>query len=142
MENLLTDRRILNINFPIQSGSFRIVKRMGREYDPRILMERISRIKKANPHLVMKTNIIVGFPGENFSDFVGSLKSVFGFDAILAIPYTPRPGTGAMKYKDHVPRIIQKTRMLIIQSLVFSRHCYIALSSFSRPKLDLNSGIR
>lgn len=133
MEKLLNDRRILNINFPIQSGSYRIVRRMGREYDPVIVMDRINRIKKMNPDLVIKTNIIVGFPGEKFIDFLASLKTIRGFDAILALKYTPRPGTGAMKYRDPVPAPIQEMRMKLIRLVVFFRHAWVALKSFLNP---------
>lgn len=129
MEHLLQDPRILNINFPIQSGSFRIVKRMGREYSPAVVLDRIQRVKKMNPNLVVKTNIIIGFPGETFSDFLKSLFSVFSFDAILAIPYTARPGTGALKYKDHVSEPVQELRMHIIQKAILLRHFMVAIRS-------------
>ncbi len=130
MEPMLKDRRILNINFPLQSGSFRVVRKMGREYDPKIVMDRIKRIKKANPELVIKTNIIVGFPGESFSDFYQSMKTINGFDAILPIAYTPRPGTGAIKYKDHVSEPVQELRIKMMKAYVFLRHSYVAVSSF------------
>jgi tRNA A37 methylthiotransferase MiaB len=134
MEPLLRDPRILNINFPIQSGSFRIVRRMGREYNPTIVANRIAHLKRNNPELVVKTNIIVGFPGESWLDFWYSLRSVFHYDAILAIMFTPRPGTGAMKYKDHVAQPIQELRMKIINSVVFLRHTFVALASMTRGR--------
>jgi tRNA A37 methylthiotransferase MiaB len=130
----LQDKRILNINFPIQSGSFPIVRRMGREYDPKIVLDRINEIKKLNPHLVIKTNIIVGFPGERFIDFLKSLKSVFSFDAILAISYTSRPGTGAEKYKNHSSAFTKKYRMILINLAILSRHTIVALQSILNRK--------
>ncbi len=129
MEPLLCDKRILNINFPLQSGSFGVVRKMGREYDPQIVLDRIKRIKKKNPSLVMKTNIIVGFPGETSSDFYKSVRSALAFDAILAIPYTARPGTGAMKYKNHLNRKTIKGRMMIMNSILLIRHGFVALNS-------------
>ncbi len=129
MEPMLQDKRILNINFPLQSGSFRIVRRMGREYDPAIVMERINRIKKSNPDLVIKTNIIVGFPGESFSDFWKSMKTILSFDAVLPIAYTARPGTGALKYKDHVSEPVLELRIKAMKGLTFIRHSYVALCS-------------
>jgi tRNA A37 methylthiotransferase MiaB len=134
MGPLLKDPRILNINFPIQSGSFRIVRRMGREYSPDLVAKKIYDLKKANSDLVVKTNIIVGFPGETLKDFWLSIKSVFDFDAILAIKYTSRPGTGAMKYKDHIPEHIKEIRMRIINGAIFVRHCQVALGSILRGK--------
>lgn len=141
MEPLLNDRRILNINFPIQSGSFRIVRRMGREYDPKIVMDRISRLKKSNPDLVIKTNVIVGFPGESFGDFYESMKSMIHFDAILPIAYTARPGTGAMKYKDHVSEPVLELRMVIIRTIVFLRHAYVSLWSLARGGRSLKKSV-
>ena len=137
MEPLLKDKRILNINFPLQSGSFRIVRRMGREYDPAMVMDRIRRIKLANPDLVVKTNIIVGFPGERFQDYLASLKTIFGFDAILPIKYTPRPGTGAMKYKNHVSEPVQEMRVKFMKAVVFFRHAYVALWSIFKGSRSL-----
>lgn len=129
MEILLCDKRILNINFPLQSGSFRIIKKMGREYDPQIVLDRIKKIKMKNPSLVMKTNIIVGFPGESYSDFFKSIKSIFIFDAILAIPYAARPGTGANKYKNHISKSTIKLRMILMNSILFIRHAFVAIYS-------------
>jgi tRNA A37 methylthiotransferase MiaB len=137
MEHLLKDKRILNINFPLQSGSFKIVRRMGREYDPVIVMDRIRKIKKANPDLVVKTNIIVGFPGESLKDYLASMKTIFEFDAILAIKYTPRPGTGAMMYKDHISAPVQDLRIRVMKAVTFLRHCYVALKALSKGGLEL-----
>jgi tRNA A37 methylthiotransferase MiaB len=53
---LLSDKRVIHINFPIQSGNARIVQEMGREYDPQIVLNKIKALKKINPALVVKTN--------------------------------------------------------------------------------------
>lgn len=139
LELLLQDRRILNINFPLQSGSFRVVRRMGREYDPAIVMDRIRRLKKSNPELVVKTNIIVGFPGEHLKDYFASIRAIFGFDAILPIKYTPRPGTGAMKYKDPVSEPIQELRIIVMNGVVLLRHLYVAIWSVLKGRKQLSS---
>jgi threonylcarbamoyladenosine tRNA methylthiotransferase CDKAL1 len=129
MKHQLKDKRILNINFPLQSGSFRIVRNMGREYDPKLVLEKIKVIKKENPELVIKTNIIVGFPGEKWMDFFRSMKSIFAFDAVLAISFTSRPGTGAAKYKNHLSERMKKLRMMMMNTAVFIRHTQVLLGS-------------
>lgn len=134
MKELLKDKRILNINFPIQSGSFPIVRKMGREYDPKIVLAHIAEIKQVNPHLVIKTNIIVGFPGEELFDFWQSLVSVFSFDAILALSFTTRPGTGAAKYKNHHSGFTKKWRMLAINCAIFLRHATVFIQSVLKKK--------
>ena len=102
---------------------------MGREYDPKIVLSKIKEIKKLNPKLVVKTNIIVGFPGETVLDFTKSLMSVFAFDAILAISFTSRPGTGAYKYKNHHAKFTKYWRMKLINLAIFSRHSVVLLCS-------------
>lgn len=127
---LLSDKRVLHINFPIQSGSARIVKEMGREYDPDEVLVKIDVLKKSNPNIVVKTNIIVGFPSETFSDFFKSVKSVFHFDAILALKFTPREGTRANKMDKQISEFDKRLKMMIINTAILIRHGYIALKSF------------
>ena len=127
---LLSDKRVLHINFPIQSGSPRIVREMGREYDPQEVLVKIDELKKANPELVVKTNIIVGFPGETTKDFWMSVKSVFHFDAILALKFTARTGTRAIKLDNQISESTKRMRMMIINAAVLLRHSYIAVRSF------------
>jgi tRNA A37 methylthiotransferase MiaB len=126
---LLSDKRVLHINFPIQSGNARIVKEMGREYDPKEVLKKILALKKCNPEIVIKTNIIVGFPSETFAEFIDSVKSVFYFDAILAIKFTPRAGTRAHKMTDQVSERSKSLRMAIINFFVLLRHGYIVAKS-------------
>ncbi len=130
MIGLLSDKRVIHINFPIQSGSHRIVQKMGREYDPVEVLKKIDVLKKSNPSLVVKTNIIVGFPDESFTDFLKSVMSVFYFDAILALKFTPRHGTRADKMENQIPEFVKECRMLIINGAIFMRHSYIFLRSF------------
>lgn len=127
---LLSDKRVLHINFPIQSGNERIVREMGREYDPNEVLLRIKQLKKSNPDIVVKTNIIVGFPNETFREFIDSVKSVFYFDAILALKFTPREGTRAHKMDNQISEFNKQLRMFIINTSIFLRHGYIALKSF------------
>lgn len=126
---LLSDKRVIHINFPIQSGSARIVKEMGREYDPSEVLLKINKLKKSNPEIIVKTNIIVGFPSETFSDFMMSVKSVFHFDAILALRFTARTGTRAFKMENQIPELKKMFRMFIINAAILIRHSYVALKS-------------
>lgn len=129
---LLTDKRVIHINFPIQSGSPRIVREMGREYDPKEVLKKISELKKISPDLVVKTNIIVGFPGETFGEFWASIKSVFFFDAILALKFTSRKGTRANSMPDHISEFQKILRMNIIGSAIFLRHSFVSIKSILR----------
>lgn len=82
---------------PIQSGSDRILKAMGRKHsfdDYRSLFE---AIKKRYPGATISTDLIVGFPGEDASDHQGNLQAVMDLspDILNITRYSPRPGTKA-----------------------------------------------
>jgi len=126
---LLEDTRVKNINFPIQSGSKKIVFSMRRFYHPHNILKMMTEIRKVNSELVRKTNIIVGYPGETFSDFFESLKSVFYFDALVAFRFTPRKHSLAAKLPNQLGGFVIGYRFWVINTAIFIRHAFIALSS-------------
>ncbi len=138
LKTILSDERIININFPLQSGNPQIVKRMGREYDPQEAYRKLKDIKKINPRLVLKTNIIVGFPGETHAQFIDSVRALNVFDSIYAIKFTPREGTGAAKYKDQIHEKDKKIRLFYINLFILFRHTIVALNSFIYRKNKLS----
>lgn len=129
IKGYLADPRIININIPIQSGSPRIVKEMGRDYSPEQVLKQLKELKKLNPNLVIKNNIIVGFPGETWSDLWLSIKSLFYFDANLAIPFAKRPGTRAAKMDHQISEIGKKFRHSFMNIFVIARHLSVFVKS-------------
>lgn len=129
IKDLLADPRIINMNIPIQSGSARVVKEMGRDYSPELVLKQLKELKKLNPNLVIKNNIIVGFPGETWGDLWLSTKSLFYFDANLAIPFAKRPGTRAAKMENQVSVVGKKIRHNFINIFVLLRHLSVFVKS-------------
>lgn len=129
MKELLKDSRIVNFNLPLQSGNPRIVKRMGREYCPDEVIEKLKVLKKETNALVVKSNVITGFPSETWNEYFDSVKSVFYFDAIYAIDFTARPGTGAYKHKNQLPQYIKSIRYYFMLIAIYIRHAYVFLKS-------------
>ncbi len=129
IKDLLADPRIINMNIPIQSGSPRIITEMGRDYSPEIVLKQLKELKKLNPNLVIKNNIIVGFPGETWGDLWLSTKSLFYFDANLAIPFAKRPGTRAAKMENQISEIGKKIRHSFINFFVLIRHLSVFVRS-------------
>ena len=64
------------IQLPIQSGSNKILKLMGRRYTKESYFELYNKIKDAIPNVSITTDIIVGFPGETEEDFNETLDIV------------------------------------------------------------------
>ena len=92
------------LHLPVQSGSDRTLRRMGRGYTAAEYQDLASRIRQARPTVALSTDLIVGFPGESDEDFeatLGLLEAV-RFAAVYAFCY-PRPGTPALRLGAEVP---------------------------------------
>lgn len=89
------------LHLPVQSGSDRILKAMGRGYDVALYLDLVERLRAARPDIALSTDLIVGFPGETEEDFRQTLRLVeeVRFSQVFAFVYSPRPGTAAPRLK-------------------------------------------
>ena len=90
------------IHLPLQSGSDRILKLMGRRYTKEEYIELFNKIKERIPDVSITTDIIVAFPGETDEDFKDTLDVVdkCQFDSAFTFIYSPREGTPAAKMEN------------------------------------------
>lgn len=106
---LLRDERgpvVPHLHAPLQSGSDRVLKRMGRHwYSSESYARAIERIVDARPVFGLGADVIVGFPGETDEDFAATERMVerLPFTYLHVFSYSPRPGTAAPKLGDPVP---------------------------------------
>ncbi len=102
------------LHLPVQSGSDRILKLMGRGYEIALYHDLVARLRQARPDLALSTDLIVGFPGETDEDFEATLELVrqVRFGSLFAFKYSPRPGTAAPRLKlDPVPDALADARL-------------------------------
>ena len=102
---LLQSGKINYVLSPVQSGSDRILDLMNRGYRVDDYVQAVRTLRKAYPRLFLKTQVIVGFPGETEEDFEKTrtlLKSSL-FDYVDVYAFTPRPMTRAAALPDRVP---------------------------------------
>lgn len=92
------------IHLPVQSGSNRILKLMGRRYTKEEYLTLFYKIRERIPNCSISTDIIVGFPNETEEDFNETLSLVneCKFDNAFSFIYSPREGTAAAKLKDDI----------------------------------------
>lgn len=93
------------IHLPVQSGSSRILKLMGRRYTKESYLELYRKIRnKLGENCSITTDIIVGFPGETEEDFEEtlSLANECKYDSAFTFIYSPRQGTPAAKMEDNI----------------------------------------
>ena len=85
------------IHLPLQSGSDKILKLMGRRYTKEEYITLYDKIKSAMPNASITTDIIVAFPYEDESDFNETLDVVnhCKYDSAFTFIYSPRVGTPA-----------------------------------------------
>lgn len=108
------------IHLPIQSGSDRILKLMGRKYTIKEYLEIVKKLRKSIPNVSITTDIIVGFPGETEEDFEKTLDIVnkVKYDLAYTFIFSPREGTPAAKMEDNTPMEEKKERLARLNELI------------------------
>jgi ribosomal protein S12 methylthiotransferase len=91
------DAVVRYMEMPIQHVADELLARMGRSHDRAHLERLIAGIRKEFPDAVIRSEVIVGFPGETDAHFEELLRFVneIEFDSLGVFPYSPEPGTEA-----------------------------------------------
>jgi len=108
------------IHLPLQSGSDRILKLMGRRYTKEEYLTLYNKLKEALPYSSITTDIIVGFPGETEEDFNDTLDVVSKckYDSAFTFIFSPRVGTPAARMQDDTPLEVKNERLYKLNDLV------------------------
>ncbi len=108
------------IHLPLQSGSDRILRLMGRRYTKEEYISLYHKIQKNIPNVSITTDIIVGFPNETKEDFKETLSVVeeCKFDGAFTFIYSPREGTPAAKMEDSITHEEKEERLRRLNELV------------------------
>ena len=109
-----------SVHLPVQSGSSRVLKLMGRRYTRESYLELFHKIKDMVPGVAMSTDIIVGFPGEEEEDFLETLSLVeeCKFDNAFTFIFSKREGTPACKLDDKTPIEVKEERLQRLNDVV------------------------
>ena len=109
-----------SVHLPVQSGSSRVLKIMGRRYTKESYLELFHKIKDTVPNVSISTDIIVGFPGETEEDFQDtlSLAEECKFDNAFTFIYSPRENTPAAKLEDNVTLEEKEQRLYKLNEIV------------------------
>jgi threonylcarbamoyladenosine tRNA methylthiotransferase MtaB len=94
-----------HLHAPLQSGSDRILKRMGRHwYTADDYASNIERIASRHSVFAFGADIICGFPGETNADHKATVELVtrLPFTSLHVFPYSPRPGAAATQLDGQV----------------------------------------
>ncbi len=100
------------LDIPIQHGSDRILKRMGRRTSRKQLKEIVARLREAIPDICLRTTLITGFPGETEEDFEELMEFVdeMEFDRLGVFPYSQEEDTPAAEMPDQIEEELKCSR--------------------------------
>ena len=113
IEEVKSNPKICNyFDIPIQHISDRILKLMNRKSDKKSIKDVFKKIKTQIPDAVIRTTVIVGFPGETVEDFneLYEFISEAKFDKLGAFAYSKEEGTPAEKLPNQVHYKTKKSR--------------------------------
>jgi tRNA-2-methylthio-N6-dimethylallyladenosine synthase len=108
------------IEVPIQAGDDEVLQNMKRGYTADQYRKLVHRIRSILPDSAIHNDIIVGFPGENETQFrrTFDLLAELKFDKVHLARYSPRPGTlSDRRMEDSVPDEDKRRRFHEIESL-------------------------
>lgn len=100
------------LDIPVQHASNRMLKLMRRGRDQERLTEMLLELRARIPNLVLRTTMIVGFPGETDEDFAELLAFVerLRFERLGVFRYSDEENTSAFDLADRVPARVKRSR--------------------------------
>ena len=100
------------LDMPVQHFSSSVLRRMNRRATNELIHEKIEKLRSKIPGIVLRTSVIVGFPGETEEDFETLIEGVkkVRFNHLGVFKYSDEEGTPALRLKDKVPQEIIEER--------------------------------
>ncbi len=99
-------------DIPIQHISNNILKKMNRRTNKKEIEDLLNKIRKEIPNVVLRTSLIVGFPGETQEDFeeLSEFIKTARFDKLGAFMYSKEDGTPAARLPEQINGNTKKSR--------------------------------
>lgn len=149
-------------DIPIQHISDKVLKRMNRKSDSKSIKDLIKKIREQIPEVILRTTVIVGFPGETIEDFneLYNFIKEAGFDKLGAFTYSKEDGTPAARLSEQIHPMTKKSRYnkimkiqqeisrknlekkigqeykVLLESVAFDGKYYIGRSYMDVPDMD------
>lgn len=111
------------IDLPIQHISNKILKLMGRKTTKEDILGKIDLLRKEIPNVIIRTSLIVGFPGETEEDFkeLKDFLKEYKLDKVGVFSYSQEEGTPAAKMDNQLDEETKKQReeeLMLVQQKV------------------------
>lgn len=163
IEEIATNPKVVKyIDMPLQHISDNVLKRMGRRSRQKDVEKLIEKLRSKIKDLVIRTSLIVGFPGETEEDFelLKTFVTKYPLDRVGVFEYSCEEGTAAAKFDMQIDESLKTKRrneiMEIMQSVSLELNqkkvgtvidaivegydtdnfCYIGRTSKDTPEVD------
>ena len=149
-------------DIPLQHISNSVLKRMNRKSNEESIKNLISKIRKEIPDVVLRTSLIVGFPGETKEDFEKLYIFVkeTKFDKLGVFMYSKEDGTPAEKLpnqihgntkkarynkimsiqqeisRENLEKRIGKEYEVLVENITFDKKYYVGRTKMDVPEMD------
>ncbi|MDI9469568.1 MAG: 30S ribosomal protein S12 methylthiotransferase RimO [Bacillota bacterium] len=113
LQVLANSRRIVPyLDLPIQHASDSLLRRMGRRLTTSELRALFAKIRNQLPEAILRTTVLLGFPGEEEEDVLKLLDFIreVEFDHLGAFVYSPEEGTAACRLPGQLPQELAAER--------------------------------
>ncbi|MBW1952238.1 MAG: 30S ribosomal protein S12 methylthiotransferase RimO [Deltaproteobacteria bacterium] len=107
------------LDLPLQHVNDQLLKRMGRGYNKKVILDTIDRSRRVLPQAALRTTVMVGFPGETEDQFAELCQVIeqIGFDHLGVFEFQPEEGTPACGFTDQVPVRLARQRARQLMAL-------------------------
>ena len=110
------ERVVKYIDLPVQHISNNVLRRMNRHGDGAVIRDVVKRLREEVPGIVIRTTVMVGFPGETEEDFNELCEYIkeAQFDRLGAFTYSREEDTPAYNFEDQIDEQTKQERYDII----------------------------
>lgn len=119
LDEMISNPKVLHyLDIPIQHGDDGVLRRMGRRDSVALISERLSKIRQRIPDIVIRSTVMVGFPGETDTEFENLLSNIrkWSFDRLGCFVFSAEENTRAYLFPDQIdPAIAQERYNRIMQ---------------------------
>jgi threonylcarbamoyladenosine tRNA methylthiotransferase CDKAL1 len=137
LKRIFSSGKIRFLSSAVESASDRILKLMRRKYQIQDFKSCIRTLNEKYPNIMLRTQLMVGFPTETKKDFHMSLHLLdeLRFDWVEVYQFSARPGTPAAMMEGQVPARTKSTRFRTLTLKAISQHPHRKVSQILRSRL-------
>ena len=147
LEVIRTEPKICNyLDIPLQHIANPILKSMRRGTTQEKTTSLLNKFRLQVPGIILRTSLIIGYPGETESDFeiLKAWVKEMRFERLGCFTYSHEENTHAHLLKDNVPAEVKQKRLneiMEIQSQISWEHNQMCLGKIFRCLIDRKEGV-